>query len=251
MEKKAFIAELIKGLPNEISINDVIKETEKFICPLTKENASLIERFIERDKKYGNKLAEEAKKNGISKIDRSTQDIADTPTRENLESFVRQVAIITSIRGATKSANKAIVDFIISKGKAFYDELEKGEQSLVQEMESYVYRNADRSRRECSWCSKVCKFLNEYLFECDGYYIYDSNVVNELNDYRKYYGLDATLEKDIDAKKERNWYVNLWNSLDEIRNKANEKEKALLKRSEIDHIIWGFKKYKVNIVKFK
>ena len=90
-------------------------------------------------------------------------------------------------------------------------------------MDSYVYEKSGYKRHECSWCSKICKYLNEYLYDGDGYYIYDNNVKNRLNNYRKSNGLHNTIKKTINSG-DPNWYVNFCNSLDELRRKINEKE---------------------------
>lgn len=50
-------------------------------------------------------------------------------------------------------------------------------------------------------------------------------------------------KKDLEVKSNKNWYVKLCNSLDELNNKLPNK----LKRFELDHVLWGFSKYKVDL----
>lgn len=89
------------------------------------------------------------------------------------------------------------------------------------------------------------KNLQEYLFDGDSYYIYDNNAVGKVNDYREYYGLEKTAKTTIDVKKNpTQWYENLCKSLDELKAKSQG-----LSRTEIDHILWGYEKFKVDLVR--
>lgn len=150
-----------------------------------------------------------------------------------------------------------IADFIMKNEFDFYMRLHAGNLDLVEEMEAEVYKKNlknGNNRHECSWCSKVCKYLNECLFNNDAYFIYDSNVKERLNDYRKFYGLVATPKTKIELTKnnpEAKWYTNLWNSLEELKTNLYNKKNESLSRNEIDHILWGFTKYPVKVARKK
>lgn len=238
MNKTSLLRMIDGHLSIEISIRDIRDELKHYICPLTKSNSQIIE------KETVNQLNSQVKilkKLGIFQNSSSVQDIQKALTRANLEDFVWQVAISNSIQGKTKQSKVAIADFILNKGAMFYIRLKNGDWTLVEKMEVFV---SSKSRHECSWCSKVCKYLQEYLFDGDSYYIYDNNVVDKLNDYRDYYGLKKTVKKTIDVKVTAQWYENLCKSLDELKAKSPG-----LSRTEVDHILWGYEKFKVDLVR--
>lgn len=158
-----------------------------------------------------------------------------------------KIATENKIQGKNKDKNvpNLITNYITILGTHFYDRLKNSDKRLIEGMEAYVYINNNRKRHECSWCSKVCKYLNEHLFNNDKYYIYDSNVLNRLNIYRKYYKLKKTQKENLNIKSSKNWYTNLCNSLDELRKEIGTNSS----RSEIEHILWGFTKYNVDLVR--
>lgn len=245
MNKDILIETIKTNLRDNISIDDILRELKNYICLLTRENADLIEDCIGRDPNYQDKMSPIIKKVGVYQNGSSLQVISESLTINELENFVWQVAIGNSIQGKTHSVKTYISKFILNNGQVFYERLRKGDLKLVEEMEAYVYAQGGRIRHECSWCSKVCKFLHDYLFNKDAYYIYDNNVKNRLNDYRRYYHLCQTPLGSIDVYRERNWYTNLCNSLDELKDSLVDR----LERFEIDHILWGFTKYNVEVAR--
>lgn len=240
MNQTSLLGTIAGHLSANISIRDIQDELRHYICPLTMSNLQIVETGINANNS-SNGMKQIIQKVGIFQNSSSIQNIQKALTRANLEDFVWQVAISNSIQGKSKQSKDAIVDFIWNQGATFYIGLKKGDWTLVEEMEKFV---SLKSRHECSWCSKVCKYLQEYLFEGDSYYIYDNNVVDKLNDYRDHYGLERTKKKTIDAKKTAQWYENLCESLDELKTKSSG-----LSRTEIDHILWGYEKFKVDLVR--
>lgn len=235
-----------ENLGENISILNILNEIKHYICLLTRKNSDVIEYYIAQDVKYGNnKMLLFIKKLGICQNNSSLKKINRVLNRNELEKFIWLVASSNSIQGKSNSVKKAIAEFITNKNIKFYKKLRDGNINLVQEMEKYVYVKSNFKRHECSWCSKICKYLNEYLFNNDKYYIYDNNVKNRLNDYRKYYKLYKISMKSINIQTEIDWYINFWNSLDELRKSLSNK----LSRSEIDHIMWGFDKFKVQLAR--
>lgn len=240
MNKTSLLGMIDGHLSTDISIRDIRDELKHYISPLTKNNLQIIETGM--NVKHLNDMKKIIQQMGVYQNQSDFKKILKALTRANLENFVWQVAISNSIQGKTKQSRDAIVDFILNKGAAFYNRLKNGDWALVEEMEVFV---SSKSRHECSWCSKTCKYLQEYLFDGDSYYIYDNNVVGKVNDYREYYGLEKTAKTTIDVKKNpTQWYENLCKSLDELKAKSQG-----LSRTDIDHILWGYEKFKVDLVR--
>ena len=211
-----------------------------YICLLTRRNADLIEGYIAKDPKYPNNMSPIIRDLGIYQNGTPISEICEIMGNSDLNKFVWQVAVSNSIQGKTHATKQLITNYILGCGANFYERLENGDLRLVQDMVSYIVSRG--GRHECSWCSKICKYLNEYLFNNDKYFIYDGNVKKRLNVYRVYYGLPKISRKNIEHC-DVNWYVNFFNSLEELRNQLKDK----LTRSEIDHIMWGFHKYSVTL----
>jgi len=252
MNKDELINVIKNNLGNDISIDDIKRELDKYICLLTRSNADLVERSINRDPRYPNKMRDYIIKLGIYQNESSIPTIRERLDREHLEEYIWIVATENSIQGKRPIVKTHIADFILNSSN-FYERLRAGDWSLVEDMEAEVYtKNLGRriNRHECSWCSKICKYLHEALFNNDAYYIYDNNVKNRLNDYRKKYNLSSTPKRSINIKYNENWYQNLCLSMDELKEKRNGCGENLT-RSEIDHILWGFTKYPVEVSRIK
>ena len=252
MEKNKLIEEVKGHLKNDTSIDEIHKELDNYICLLTKRNASLVESCISVDPRYPNRMGKFIETLGIYQNGSSIDKIISVLDRNKLEKFIWIVASENSIQGKKPIVKTYIADFILNT-RNFYERLNNGDWILVEEMEKAVYQRNINNRHECSWCSKVCKYLHEFLFNKDKYYIYDNNVKKRLNDYRKYYGLAQVKKKDIELTKNNldvKWYQNFCNSLDELLNKRKMAGEVLTK-IELDHILWGFTKYPVEVARKK
>ncbi len=255
MDKKNLLNELDRYLGTELSLNEIYSELKNhYICELTEYNSNVIEDGIRNDPNYEDKMSPIITNLGIYQNGSNDAVIMERLFNGDvLERFVWQVAISNSIQGKTHEAKNSIADFIRSNGFSFFEKLREGNKALVQDMDKHVYISSGKKRHECSWCSKVCKYLHEYLYNTDAYYIYDNNVKEKLNDYRGYYGLSKILNRDIKVIVEpsrdnndivvNNWYENFWNALEDLR------EGTGLNRTQLDHIMWGFAKYKVELVR--
>lgn len=243
MDKKELLKSLNLNLNDNISVEDLLKEMDNYICPLDRKNADLIEGRI-RVSGYENTMLQILKDHDVyhcTDVKKSNSIL----NKKILEEFVWEVAKVNHIQGKKRATSTLIVEYILNKGLDFYENLKEGKLNLVEEMNSYVFERTNPKRNECSWCSKVCKLLHEFLFDDDKYFIYDSNILNRLNDYRMYYRLERTPKNSLDVLKSKNWYQNFWNSLNELKDVLKDD----LKRREIDHIIWGFHKYKVDLIR--
>ena len=243
---KNVLLELIKNnVEDDVSINDIIDELDNYLCLLTRRNADLIESFISVDPNYPHKMEPVIQNAGVFKNNSTPEEINRALTKKKLDEFVWVVASVNSIQGKTQTAKSNISNFIIEKGISFYERLKAGDLNLVEEMERHVYSKGGSKRHECSWCSKVCKFLHEFLFNNDAYYIYDNNVKARLNEYKKYYGLKLAKKKQFEVKNNEHWYLYLCQELEDLRKSLDDE----LKRYEIDHILWGFAKYKLDLAR--
>lgn len=184
MNKRSLLLLIEQNIKNnDISLDDVKKELDNYICPLTKNNVDIIEKSIKNDPNYKDNTSIIIKNLGLYQNNSLSEIINSKLTIQILENIVWQIAIDNSIQGKIHRVKTLIALYISRSGVNFYDDLNKGDWALVEDMEAFVFNNT--TRHECSWCSKVCKYLNDYLFNGDNYYIYDSNVKNRLNDYRK------------------------------------------------------------------
>ena len=123
---------------------------------------------------------------------------------------------------------KRVVDYMFDSKNNFFDELDKGDVDLPDKINNYVGGGMK------SLSSKICKYLSEYIFNKDNYYINDKYIRAMSLFYYEYYCKKSHSAfkniSDIDNLK----YEELHKLLDVIRYAANPS----LLRSEFDHIIW-------------
>ena len=140
-----------------------------------------------------------------------------------------------------KDAFKEVVKYIIDKKNCFFDKLKNKNIDLPDELLKKARKHKDIK----SFCSKVCKFLNDYIYNNNGYYINDTYVRRALPFYLKYYGISQIKVKGH-LQRVNKWssidnlsYADLHKALDLLNETANQKHKGKkIKKSELDLIIW-------------
>ena len=140
-----------------------------------------------------------------------------------------------------KDAFKEVVKYIIDKKNCFFDKLKNKNIDLPDELLKKARKHKDIK----SFCSKVCKFLNDYIYNNDGYYINDTYVRRALPFYLKYYGISQIKVKG-NMQRVNKWssidnlsYADLHKALDILNKAANQKHKGKkIKKSELDLIMW-------------
>lgn len=126
-----------------------------------------------------------------------------------------------------------MVDYIINPSNNFWQRLDKGDVSLVDDLNPEV----DKIKGPRSLSSKVCKYLSEMKYSKHNYYINDTVVRHVLPYYLNYFGLPMT-------NKTRTYFDNisysdLFGYLDAINNHLGN----VLNRDEIDRIMWYCYRY--------
>ena len=210
-----------------------LKLDENNIVELTKENSILIENEIKNDYDYipfakivYNSLGKE---NIINKDKFSLIALIREIDRDNSTNVWRYRK---KDRPIEENGIIRITDYIIANN-TFFERLEKGDIYLIDEIIDYC------GKEVTSLSSKICKYLSEYLYEKDNYYINDKYIRCALPFYLDKYNL-TFYGKKTDLYYANMSYVSLFNYLESIKNKLNNG----LSRSNIDHIIWySYKSY--------
>ena len=129
---------------------------------------------------------------------------------------------------------KNMVSYIINEDNKFWTRLKDGDDNLVDDLRKSSGAETDGPK---SLASKICKYFSEIFQYGDNYYINDYVVRHVLPYYLNYYGL-------LEGKKSRTRfdgieYKELHTLLDRIRNKLGN----VLRRDQIDHIMWYCYRY--------
>lgn len=146
-------------------------------------------------------------------------------TQEAFRNVCYKINSDNSTRVSREHVN-IFVDFIMNPEKNFLSRLESGDIKLVDEMDSYVRELT--GRRYKSLASKICKYLNEFLYNRHDYYINDYFVRTMLPYYLNKYNIKHNLN-NIDNLT----YKQLYDWLKKINSHCRD-----LNPSELDHIMW-------------
>lgn len=124
-----------------------------------------------------------------------------------------------------------LVEYISNPANAFFEALDRGDPSLPDKL----VRKCGKGVKSLS--SKICKYLSEFAFQKDNYYINDSFVRHTLLFYLDYYGVEhpgLNTSIAVDALD----YQSLYGWLEKLHKARNEKYGDEIKKSELDHILW-------------
>lgn len=158
------------------------------IVLLSRDNAEIIETLIKNDDDYFpfSKVIFECF--GIDKIrnniDNSLFAVAREIDRDNSTNVWRY---------NNRDDFYSMIQFILNPESNFFDRLERGDIALPDEI---VEQCGSRVK---SLSSKICKYLSEFAFQKDDYYINDSVVRHILLFYLDYYDIKHPNIKSIDA----------------------------------------------------
>ena len=144
-----------------------------------------------------------------------------------------------------------IYEYIKDKNNKFFEELKAKKQDLPDKLTEI----SDIGIKSLS--SKICKYLCEYIYDEDGYFINDKYIRHALPFYLEYYqiefpkiinkeGKKVTIESSKDCDKLT--YKDLFDSLNKLLTKVNEKvkEEDKITKNELDSIIWySYKSFKL------
>ena len=146
---------------------------------------------------------------------------------------------------------KEIYKYIKDNKNSFFGDLSNEESTLPDKLTKISGAGIN------SFASKVCKYLCEYIYGKDGYFINDKFIRHALPFYLTHYKVKFPKINKIVNKKikkvdiesssdcDKLSYIDLYNSLNDLLNEANNKTKDKITKDELDRIIWySYKSFK-------
>lgn len=124
------------------------------------------------------------------KVRNSVLKLYANPTKENVELIVRKIAAANSTR-TPKDGRNALAHYMFDKDNRFLERLESGEIALIDDLCQYGV--IATGKRYKSLASKICRYLNEWIYDGDAYAINDSIVRTVLPYYLHCHGVDRSL----------------------------------------------------------
>ena len=200
---------------------------DRKIVLLTKQNAEIVEELICNDDDYFPFSQILFNHYGIDQIRNNTN--------KSLFAVVREIDRDNSTNvwryKTSRDSFNIMIAYIADPKNYFFSRLENGETDLP-----------DRIVTECgsglkSLSSKVCKYLCEFAFQKDNYYINDSIVRHILLFYLDFYKVEHPEIKSSNAVDKMD-YKMLYGWLSKLHNARNKEYKDEITRNELDHILW-------------
>ena len=185
---------------------------------LTKENSDVVEACIAADPAYQSK--------GKTIMD-SYFSAGDYSAKAYYD-IINRIATENSTR-TSKKAMECMATYCANPENNFLGRIEAGDLYLVDELIRYLVLNG--SRRDKSLASKLCRYLNEWLYGGCAYTINDSVVRAILPYYLAYYGIDRSLWQGKNF--EELSYIEFYKIFSAVRDAAK-----VLNNHQLDHLIW-------------
>jgi len=207
--------ELLLTVPSNLTALELDKYL--MVC-LNKHNSSIVEDYIAKDPAYqikGRTLVEQHFKAG---------DYSEAAYLE----VIRCIATENSTRTSTETM-KCLAAYCTDRSNRFLERIQNGDQELVDDMLQHLIENS--SRKDKSLVSKVCRYLNEWLFAGCEYTINDSVVRAIIPYYLAYYNIDRKLW--VGKKFDDLSYIEFYRIYSALRAKVSE-----LNNHQLDHLIW-------------
>lgn len=195
-----------------------LDKDEYLMVKLTKENSRIVEACIAVDPVYQSKG---------QKIMKQYFDAGDYSVTAYYD-IINRIATENSTRTSKKSM-ACLAEYCANPCNGFLERIRKGDQYLVDELLQHLVNNGQR--KDKSLASKLCRYLNEWLYDGCAYTINDSVVRAILPYYLAYYKIDKDLWQDKNF--EELSYMEFYSIFCAVRNKVKE-----LNNHELDHLIW-------------
>ena len=207
-------------------------DPNKNIVLLTKNNAKKIENLIQHDPNYF----------PFSKIIFDSFTVNDIKINNNnaLFAVIREIDRDSNTnvwRYNNRSSFFEIINYIIDPKNDFFIKLDKGDIKLPD----LICKKCGTGIKSLS--SKVCKYLSEFMYKKDNYYINDTYIRRALLFYLDYYGENR--QKSNGTILATSWkvynlsYKELFLLLEKLNNARNKKHNdGQMTKNELDHIIW-------------
>lgn len=164
---------------------------------------------------------------------------SDPELKTKLKCVIRQIDTDNSTgewRYHKESRISKVIDYISNPENRFFERLDNGDISLPDDINNCANNGMS------SLASKICKYLHDYIYDKDAYFINDSYVrALALFYYELYLGKSHSIYSSINKMSKIN-YRDLFSILEEIRIEVC----PTLKRTDFDHIIWySYKSYMI------
>ena len=204
---------------------------DNYLIKISVANSNVIERLISNDPNYPFRQTKEYFLN-------MWQQRNGQLTEEDCFDIVKKIVKENSTRTADEYT-KLFAHYMFSTD--FFERLANNDIKLVDDMLDNVIASCKaqriKIRKDKSLASKICKYLNEWLYDANVYSINDSFVRDVLPYYLMIHGVDRKLWikrngnkiKNIDKMK----YVEFIGLISKLEEKI-----AVLDKNKIDHILW-------------
>ena len=210
------IDEILLDVPDNLVS---LEQDEYYMVKLCKENSEIVEAEIIIDPDYRPIGREAFEKRMIKEKDFSSDAYYEVINRIATENSTR----------TSKITMRILADYLSNPNNKFLERLSEGKPQLVDDLLNYLVKKGER--RDKSLVSKICRYLNEWLYQKDDYTINDSVVRKILPYYLAYYKIDKTLWQTI--KLDDLSYVEFIGLFDLVNANVSE-----LTRHQLDHLIW-------------
>ncbi len=202
-------------------------EVQDKLVLLTKKNAKIIEKLVCNDDDYFPFAQKLFDYYGFGRVqenkDKSLFAVVREIDRDNSTNVWRY-------RTNRDSFNN-MISYITESKNNFFGRLEKGETTLPD----LIVDQCGTGLKSLS--SKVCKYLCEFAFQKDNYYINDRIVRHILLFYLDFYRIDHSDINSVYAV-DKMEYQTLYGWLSKLHKARNETYKDKITKSELDHILW-------------
>ena len=191
---------------------------DKFLMVrLTKDNSDIVEKCIASDPAYQSK--------GKTIMEQFFN--ADDYSENAYSDIINRIAIENSTR-TSKEAIMCLAAYCANPDNKFLELLREGELTLVDKLLEHLVKSGHR--KDKSLVSKVCRYLNEWLYGGCAYTINDTVVRTILPYYLAYYKIDPQKWQGKNFAKLS--YVDFYEIFSLVRCKTN------LNNHQLDHLIW-------------
>lgn len=209
---------------------------------LTRKNVELINFLIDNDSNY----RYDADPQNADSTYNVIRKFGETYKVDELEKIITKIDLQNSTHQASEGSRggnrgRIITAEYISNIENLYERLKNEDAELVNEIAKAI-----PTRYTFSFASKYCTYMSRYLFEADGYSIYDLILCNILPYYAwVYLGENHKANRNSKVASEYGMkgngdYKGYRDLIDRIRMKSNELTGYSIRRVDFDHLLWYY-----------
>ena len=195
-----------------------LTKDEYLMVELNKSNSELVEACIAVDPAYQSK--------GKAVME-SYFDAGDYSAKAYYD-IINRIATENSTR-TSKATMECLAAYCADPANRFLASLEEGDPYLVDTLLQHLVKKG--SRKDKSLASKLCRYLNEWLYNGCAYTINDSVVRAVLPYYLAYYKIERKLWQGKNF--EELSYIEFYQIFSAVRD-----EVKVLNNHQLDHLIW-------------